>query len=88
MRILREGIRHLGLPKSLSGLNALRKSDDRKAQLASMLRTHTTVSNDWVAAKLAMGHPDSVSRVVSAGKADNSMKDKLFLLGFLFIHEQ
>jgi REP element-mobilizing transposase RayT len=90
LRILREGIRHLGLPKSESesGLEALRKSDDRKAQLAILLRTHTTVSNDWIAAKLAMGHPGSVSRVVSAGKADNSMTDKLRVLESLLIREQ
>ena len=88
LRILREGIRHLGLPKSQAGLDVLRKSDDRKAQLAILLRTHTTVSNDWIAAKLAMGHPGSVSRVVSAGRADNSMKDKLLALKYLLIREQ
>jgi hypothetical protein len=88
LRILHEGIRHLGLPTSLSGLACLRKSDDRKAQLAILLRTHTTVSNDWIAAKLAMGHPGSVSRVVSAGKADKSMTSKLRPLKSVLIREQ
>lgn len=88
LRILREGIRHLGLPKSLSALNALRKNDNRKAQLAILLRTHTTVSNDWIAAKLAMGHPGSVSRVVSVGRTDGSMKDKLLVLEALLNREQ
>jgi hypothetical protein len=38
-----------------------------------MLRTHTSVSNEWIAQKLAMGHPGSVSRSVSDGRADNKM---------------
>jgi putative transposase len=88
LRILREGSRHLGLPTSLSGLNALRKSDARKAQLAILLRTHTAVSNDWIAAKLAMGHPGSVSRVVSAGRADKAMTSKLQPLESMLIREQ
>ena len=88
LRILREGIRQLGLPTSLSGLACLRKCDDRKAQLAILLRTHTTASNDWIAAKLAMGHPGSVSRVVSAGRADKSMTNKLHSLESVLIRVQ
>ncbi len=57
-------------------------------QLAILLRTHTAVSNDWIAAKLAMGHPGSVSRVVSAGRADNSTTAKLLGLEFMLIREQ
>lgn len=87
-RILREGIRHLGLPMSLPGLSALSKSDDRKAHLAILLRNHTAVSNEWIAAKLAMGHPGSVSRVVSAGRADKSMTSKLAELESMLIREQ
>lgn len=88
LRILREGSRHLGLPTSLEKLGELRKSDDRKAQLALLLRAHTTVSNDWIAAKLAMGHPGSVSRVVSAGKSDKSVTTRLPHLESLLIREQ
>lgn len=88
LRILREGCRHLGLTTTTAGLRGLRKSDDRKAQLAILLRTHTAVSNDWIAAKLAMGHPGSVSRVVSAGRADKSMKGKLTSLEKMLIREQ
>ena len=61
MRILRAGIRNLGLPSSMSGL---KKSDARKAQLVILLRTHTSMSNDWIAMRLAMGHPGSVSREI------------------------
>ena len=76
-RILREGIRHLGLPSSLSGLSGLKKSDARKAQLAILLRTHTLKSNDWIAVKSAKGHYGSGSRVVSAGRSDKSMMSTL-----------
>jgi putative transposase len=88
LRILREGSRHLGLPTSQSGLKTLKKSDERKAQIAMMLRSHTAVSNDWIATKLAMGHPGSVSRVVSAGRSDKSMLTKLSILKSLLIREQ
>ncbi len=69
LRLVREGSRLLGLPPDLSGLRALRKTDPRKVQLAILLRTHTSVSNAWIAEHLAMGHPGSVSRSVSAGRA-------------------
>ena len=68
LRLVREGSRHLGLPPDLSSLRALRKTDPRKVQLAILLRTHTSVSNAWIAEHLAMGHPGSVSRSVSAGR--------------------
>lgn len=54
MRILRAGIRHLGRLSSISGL---KKSDARKAQLVNLLRTQTSMSNNWIAVKLSMGHP-------------------------------
>jgi REP element-mobilizing transposase RayT len=69
LRIVREGSRTLGLPLDASGLAALRKTDPRKVQLAILLRTHTTVSNPWIAERLAMGHPGSVSRSVSVGRS-------------------
>lgn len=61
--------RALGLPSAASGLAALRKTDPRKVRLAILLRTHTAVGNRWVAEKLAMGHPGTVSRAVSEGRA-------------------
>jgi hypothetical protein len=36
---------------------------------AILLRTHTTVSNTWIAQRLAMAHPGSVSRSVSEGRS-------------------
>jgi len=63
------GSRILGLPPDAAGMGALRKSDPRKVQLAILLRAHTTVSNAWIAEGLAMGHPGSASRSVSAGRS-------------------
>jgi hypothetical protein len=34
------------------------------------LRETTCVSNDWIASRLVMGHPGSVNRFLSAGRAD------------------
>lgn len=39
-----------------------------KVQLAILLRSHTSVSSAWIADHLAMGHPGTVSRSVSAGQ--------------------
>ncbi len=37
---------------------------DEKALIATIVKTHTAASNAWVAERLAMGHPSSVSRAV------------------------
>jgi len=58
---------------SKAELTALKKSDPRKVQLAILMRKHTSVSNGWIAQKLAMGHPGSVSRSVSDDRADSKM---------------
>ena len=87
-KILREGIRHLGLPPGLAALSRLKKSDGRKTQLAILLRTHTSMSNDWIAERLAMGHPGSVSRTVSAGRADKTMTKTIRNLESVLFHKQ
>jgi hypothetical protein len=73
MRILREGSQMLGLPTAAASLANLRKTDLRKVQLAILLRTHTTVSNAWIAERMAMGHPGSVSRSVSEGRSNKKI---------------
>jgi hypothetical protein len=85
LRILREGSGLLGLPVSKADLAALRKSDSRKVQLAILLRTHTSVSNEWIAQKLSMGHPGSVSRSVSDGRADNTMGKSIKIIEGMLI---
>ena len=51
-------------------LAGLRKNDQRKVLLTRILRARTTVPNDWIATHLGMGHPGSVSRLVSESRKD------------------
>jgi len=85
MRILREGSLILGLPSAAAALADLRKTDPRKVQLAILLRTHTTVSNAWIAERMAMGHPGSVSRSVSEGRSNKVLMKEMedMLIGVL-----
>lgn len=69
-RMVSTGLHALGLPKGSHGLARLRKGDPRKVQLATVLRSHTAVSNAWIADRLVMGHPGAVSRLVALGRAD------------------
>lgn len=66
-RIVREGMQVLGVASAKTALAVMRKSDERKILLAGILRTKTSVSNEWIATRLEMGHPGSVSRMLSAG---------------------
>ncbi|BCX46908.1 transposase [Haloferula helveola] len=64
-RIVRCGWIELGIPSepgNLAGRGAFR---DEKALLAWLSRKLTSVSRDWVAERLAMGHPTSVSRAAA-----------------------
>lgn len=75
-RILRAGIKELGLPSGATALAAMPKSDERKILLAILLRGKTSVSNNWIATRLAMGHPGSVSRMISAGRSNKSLANQ------------
>lgn len=66
----------LKLPEAAADLAQLRKGDARKAVLAAILRAQTTVGFDWIAKRLAMGHPGSVSRLVSQMKRDRKWKER------------
>jgi REP element-mobilizing transposase RayT len=63
-RLLVEGSAALKLPADSAGLADIRKGDPRKAVLAALIRRHTGVGTDWLAARLQMGHPGSVSRLL------------------------
>lgn len=65
----------LDLPTKLSGLKKLRKSDEKKVLLAALLRRRTAVGVNWIAERLAMGHPGSVSRLIG-GVAKREWIDK------------
>lgn len=75
-RIVSDGLKVLGGPTGAAALAALPKSDERKVLLACLLRERTSVSNHWIAKHLSMGHPGSVSRMISAGRTDRNMAKK------------
>ena len=86
-RLLAEGIRELGLPGDRKGLEGLKKSDPRKVKLATLLRAHTSVSNEWIAGKLAMGHPGSVSRLLALCRSDRGLAAEVKSLTEMLIRE-
>jgi putative transposase len=73
-RLIQEYGPKLELPVEAAELVALRKGDKRKAILASLLRRHTAVSAEWIARRLHMGHPGSVSRQVGIVKRDRKLQ--------------
>lgn len=65
-RIVRRAAKVCGLPPGAEVMAKLPKGDGRKVALASLLRERTSVSNGWIATRLAMGHPGSVSRLLGS----------------------
>jgi hypothetical protein len=47
-----------------------------KSLVACLLRERTCVSNAWIASRLCMGHPGSVSRMVSACRKNKKRIEK------------
>lgn len=78
-RIFRRGSKILGLPARADAIAKLPKSDERKVLLATLLRERTNVGNSWIASRLSMGHPGSVSRLIGAcrksGKRASALKN-------------
>ena len=65
-----------GLPVAAAELAGLRKGDPAKVRVAILVRSRTTASNEWIAKRLGMGHPGSVSRLASAfGKEPKRIKE-------------
>ena len=83
-RIVRELGPKLGLPTGVRELAELRKGDERKALLAAVLRRLTAVATEWIAQRLAMGHPGCVSRQVGIVKSDRKLLKKLNEHGKMF----
>jgi hypothetical protein len=54
----------IGLPESLSELGELRKGDPRKVICAALVKSRCAVTNEWLATRLVMGHPASMSKHV------------------------
>jgi hypothetical protein len=51
----------LGLPQSAGELKLLPKGDPRKVTCAALVKGRTAISNEWLAMRLALGHPASMS---------------------------
>ena len=59
-RLLGRGLEGLGL--TLSQVAALKKTDARKQALAWLVKSRTMVGDEWIVARLAMGHRSKGSR--------------------------
>ena len=57
-------------------LASLPRGDDRKAALAAVLRSRTTVSNAWTAQALFMGHPSRVTHCMKMAQ-NHPLRKKL-----------
>jgi putative transposase len=72
-RIVRRGAKILGLPATAAAMAKLPKSDGRKVAVAAVLRDRTSVGNSWIASRLAMGHPGSVSRMIGSCRSSREL---------------
>jgi hypothetical protein len=57
--------RDLGLSETREELKQLKKSDSRKVVCAARVKRRTSVGNEWIAERLAMGYPASMSQHVN-----------------------
>ncbi len=46
-------------------LKAIKRNDARKLAIARLIRTRTSVSNQWIARELSLGHVSSITRYCS-----------------------
>jgi len=83
-QIIRRCGPELGMPVGEKDLGHLRKGDERKALVAALIRWRTAASTGWIAKRLQMGHPGSVSRQVGIVKKDKKLRKKLNDLEELF----
>jgi putative transposase len=66
-RMVVGGLEAMGLANAAGKLIQARKGDLRKVALATVVKEHTSVSNEWLAQRLEMGHNRSVSRLIRQG---------------------
>jgi putative transposase len=72
-RIIRMVGAELGLPTGEEGLRALRKGDPGKVICAALVKGHTSMTNEWLAKRLCMGHPAAMSQLVNRMRKDPKM---------------
>ncbi len=61
-RIIARVAAEIGLPESAAELAVLPKGEPRKVICAALVKARTAVPNGWLATRLAMGHPASMSK--------------------------
>jgi hypothetical protein len=76
-RLIRVCAPAVGLPVETEAMSALRKGDTRKVSLAMLLRKRTMAPNSWIAERLAMGTPGSVSRLIGGAKAELKLVEEV-----------
>jgi len=64
-RIIRLAGAELGLPERAEELQSLRKGDPRKVVCAALVKGNTSMTNEWLAERLCMGHPAAMSQLVN-----------------------
>jgi putative transposase len=68
-RLVILGLEHLGLLESVDGrMVHMRKGDPRKVVIATLVKSRTSVGNEWLAQRLEMGHSRAMSRLIRQGR--------------------
>ena len=80
-RIVGRCLRELGLPEQADQLAGRGRWLEEKALIASLVKKHTAGSNGWIANRLAMGHPSSVSRAVRRVRENPKLRSAQRRLG-------
>lgn len=73
-RLLRTGLQRLKM--KAGDVSGLKKSDLRKQGLAWMIKSRSVVGDEWIAARLEMGHRSNVSRAVSAFRSPKAREHR------------
>lgn len=76
--VLRRGLEHFALEET--ELATLKRSDPRKIAIARLVRQRTSVSNQWIARELALGHVSSISRYCSSNNGQTILEQELATL--------
>ena len=79
-RLVRAAADELGMPTAPKRLNGRGRYADEKALVAWLVRKRTLVMREWVADRLAMGHPSSVSRAVRRVREEPKLGQKAIRL--------
>jgi putative transposase len=77
-RLLRRGMEHFGLEET--ELKAIKRNDARKLAIARLIRTRTSVSNQWIARELSLGHVSSITRYCSKKNGRSELERELTAL--------